>query len=448
MALTFSAVTRLRPLLLIVASLLFAYSVVTRVYLHAFPPHPHSHPLNSPPNSPSFLVSPSDPDTLPASNDPYGSDSAPADPPPALPPPPELAALHLSRQLSCPAAIEQYGFIRGLSAFQPDHLTKSLVIPRMPADDVAWVQKLPPWLGLEVYTYNASPGPATFPAPPDSHAVLEVPRNKGNEAMTYLTYIIDHYAALPDVSVFVHAHASAWHNNDLHLDATPLMLRELNYRRVVARGFMNLRCHWVPGCPDWIMPFTDGDSKWKFEETLMAGAFRELFPRAREVPKVLAGACCAQFAVSREALQSVTLGEYMRMRQWLLDTEIEDRYSGRILEYLWHYIFTGKTVLCPQEHVCYCDGYGMCFGGQDEYDAYMVLKHETAQKEESLKIAVKIGPQAGDDLAARERGIAEMREEVKAARGVLAEMVRAARERGRDPEARRREVGEDEFSGS
>ena len=38
--------------------------------------------------------------------------------------------------------------------------------------------------------------------------------NKGNEAMAYLTYIIDHYEALPGIMLFVHAHRDgfkAWH---------------------------------------------------------------------------------------------------------------------------------------------------------------------------------------------------------------------------------------------
>ena len=26
--------------------------------------------------------------------------------------------------------------------------------------------------------------------------------------------------------------------------------------------------------------------------------------------------------------------------------------------------------MCPKEHVCYCDGFGVCFGGEDEYDEY------------------------------------------------------------------------------
>jgi hypothetical protein len=42
-------------------------------------------------------------------------------------------------------------------------------------------------------------------------------------------------------------------------------------------------------------------------------------------------------------------------------------------------------VLCPQEHVCYCDGYGICFGGKKEYDKYLVKYREKTDAEGQLE---------------------------------------------------------------
>jgi hypothetical protein len=38
-----------------------------------------------------------------------------------------------------------------------------------------------------------------------------LPENKGNEAMAYLTYIIENYDNLPESVAFVHGHDSSWH---------------------------------------------------------------------------------------------------------------------------------------------------------------------------------------------------------------------------------------------
>lgn len=105
------------------------------------------------------------------------------------------------------------------------------------------------------------------------------------------------------------------------------------------------------------------------------------------VPETLAQPCCGQFAVSRERLLSVPRERFVAYREWLLQTPLSDHFSGRLWEYLWQYIFAGKAVLCPAEHICYCRGYGLCFGreeGDDDgavddekgYEEYVKLRDE------------------------------------------------------------------------
>ena len=33
-------------------------------------------------------------------------------------------------------------------------------------------------------------------------------------------------------------------------------------------------------------------------------------------------------------------------------------------------MFTGENVICPNEHVCYCDGYGVCFETHDHFSKW------------------------------------------------------------------------------
>ncbi|KAH7134034.1 hypothetical protein EDB81DRAFT_886838 [Dactylonectria macrodidyma] len=67
-------------------------------------------------------------------------------------------------------------------------------------------------------------------------------QNKGNEAMTYLTYLIDHYDDLPEVMVFMHGHRTAWHNNALIRRSSSLTVNKLRPEAVIQNGFVNLAC--------------------------------------------------------------------------------------------------------------------------------------------------------------------------------------------------------------
>lgn len=71
-------------------------------------------------------------------------------------------------------------------------------------------------------------------------------------------------------------------------------------------------------------------------------------------------ACCAQFAVSREQIYKRPLNDYIKIRQWVMDTEKDDAKSGRVMEYLWHIIFGKEAVHCPDQDTCYCKVYGRC----------------------------------------------------------------------------------------
>lgn len=189
----------------------------------------------------------------------------------------------------------------------------------------------------------------------------------------YLTYMIDHYDDLPDTVVFIHAHRHAWHNNDIMMQDGLAMLRRLNHDRVARLGYMNVRCHHEPGCPDWIhmdRPGGDFDFVRKPEEIYWRRSIWEDIHPGAAIPTSLSGVCCAQFALSRDRIREVPIERLLHYRKWLLNTGLSDAYSGRIFEYIWHYIFTGHEVYCPAQNTCYCDGYGICFGGRGKYDEY------------------------------------------------------------------------------
>ncbi|OCK78479.1 hypothetical protein K432DRAFT_444611 [Lepidopterella palustris CBS 459.81] len=236
--------------------------------------------------------------------------------------------------------------------------SRILVLPKTTDEDIAWIHSELPEVPLAVYEVD------------NATAEYHVPKNKGREAMVYLTYLIDHYDSLPDTVLFFHSHRYAWHNNVLMGLDTAQAIRRLNLARVVRLGYMNTRCHHDPGCPDWIhmdRPAIDFDFFRKPEEIYYRkSVWEELNPGAA-IPPSLSQPCCAQFAVSRERVRQVPRERFIHYREWLLNTPMDDQFSGRIFEYIWQWIFTGNGVYCPAMNSCYCDGYGICFGGAAKF---------------------------------------------------------------------------------
>ncbi|OJJ46056.1 hypothetical protein ASPZODRAFT_152288 [Penicilliopsis zonata CBS 506.65] len=318
--------------------------------------------------------------------------------------------------------------------------SKILVAPRMTEEDTSWIAKeLPDW---ESAIYVAD----------DPTAELHPPMNKGHEVMVYLSYIIENYDQLPDIIAFMHSHQFAWHNEEIFETDAAQMLRRLNPARVIREGYMNLRCVWAPGCPSWMHPGTLKEDRTKQEETMLARSWGEIFPE-EPIPDVLAQPCCAQFAVSRERILSIPRSRFIFWRDWMLRTELSDYISGRIWEYLWHVIFTGENVVCPQEHVCYCDGYGLCFGGEDTYNTFQKARNEKTKLEDQLthwrdRARLLESTRGRGRLSESSRlhvpdpGVdIDFQNKIEEKRRIIAEMLADAEARGANPELRAAELG-------
>ena len=333
------------------------------------------------------------------------------------------------------------------SQFQPGsprppgyNYTKMIVMPKRKADDTSWVDEELPDFRQALYVVD------------DWRAKLRPPKNKGNEVMVYLSYLIDFYDDLPDVSIFVHSHRWAWHNNDLLDGDTAMMIRHLSPERVIREGYMNLRCQWYPGCPDWLHPAADSEQEDKKEEALIAKAWKELFP-GDPVPAVLAQPCCSQFALSRERIRAQPRAEYERLRSWLLHTKLRNSMSGRVFEYLWQVIFAGRTALCASMHACYCDGYGACFASEETFQAWFEARYNVRQDELDL-MGYEIAQQAHDEYVRRGEWreaeklevlsapeMAMIRQKINEGWFVLDDKRQAALKLGQDPAARAKVAG-------
>ncbi|KAI1177865.1 hypothetical protein F4777DRAFT_540670 [Nemania sp. FL0916] len=225
-----------------------------------------------------------------------------------------------------------------------------LVVASVKAENTSWIPALLPDWHANIYVAD------------DAKAALTVPANKGREAMVYLTYIIDRYADLPENVLFVHASRFAWHNDDPDYDALPT-LRSFRLPHLRTEGYVNLRCVWVIGCPGEIHPAQDAAHKDDADKVqakhIYKQAFEELLPGVT-VPEVVGVSCCSQFGVTRETIRSRPREDYIRYRDWLLGTPLDDALNGRVFEFAWHIIFGKEAVYCPSAAECYCNVFGLC----------------------------------------------------------------------------------------
>lgn len=197
---------------------------------------------------------------------------------------------------------------------------------------------------------------------------------------------------------------------------------------------------------------------YKTEEILLAKTWSELFP-LDQVPEVLAQPCCAQFALSRERIQALPHAQYVWYRNWLFNTKLPDFSSGRVWEYVWQFVFTGNNVYCPKEHICFCDQFGACFGGEAEYDEFAKIKAELGArrgdlqkwedngkkieeltKEGKLDEAKEVEvPEPGKD--------AEFKKEIERLDPIVNRLKDEAKKRGEDPRNRAKEAGREWHEG-
>jgi hypothetical protein len=131
--------------------------------------------------------------------------------------------------------------------------------------------------------------------------------------------------------------------------------------RNLTHGFMQLGC--IQRDESFIFPRivsanhkSINGKRWK---EAMAGFFaqswREYLGEAfggAPLPHFVKAACCASFAVTREAVRRRPLAFYEGLREWLLRTPQDKYWAGVSIEFSWHMAFTGMAVFDPPVELC------------------------------------------------------------------------------------------------
>lgn len=228
--------------------------------------------------------------------------------------------------------------------------SRALVVVARSHDVVQWMDKVhSDWIQ---YTYLVSED--TNP-----NKTLHVPANFGNEAMRYLSFLIDRYDSLPDIIAFRYGHENSWHQRFNAADE----VNNLNLTTVRLRRYQNFKCE-VPCNQHIYLAETqrNGDDKKLISTRSDAPVDAAIYEHWKSwfgdpMPEDVAAACCAQFVVTKEAVYRWPKEKYIFWRQWLLVTSLGDHHSGMVFERLWHVIFGMPPVQCESEDQCLCSIY-------------------------------------------------------------------------------------------
>ena len=197
-----------------------------------------------------------------------------------------------------------------------------------------WLAKVPAGWTIHRYATDLDPT-AELTKKQRQLGLRPVVANKGHEAMAYLTYIVDHYHALPDVVFFHRDKRHARYQDDVPAEEQVANLRSAY---VVAKGYASARC--VPECENVVeLPdkTVDFDAfRYHGREVHLATLIRTFLHKEEEMPTKLAAPCCSQFAASREAIHRRPLDWWKRLRQWLVDAPLDSASARKLMEQTWH----------------------------------------------------------------------------------------------------------------
>lgn len=158
----------------------------------------------------------------------------------------------------------------------------------------------------------------------------------------------------------------------------------------------------------------------RLEELFNYEIFSELFPGLAllDFPPYFAGTCCSQFAVSRDQIRSRPKEQYERLYNWA-KTYPDDAESGRVFEYAWPFIFTGRGTWCPSMQECYCKTYNFCLENAKDLAA-LIRWNELRTRREEVQWQLTFVEDAMDTSIRKQLAISSAEEEVESIKAEFA----------------------------
>ncbi|KAL4444198.1 hypothetical protein ABPG75_011935 [Micractinium tetrahymenae] len=238
----------------------------------------------------------------------------------------------------------------GLPCARTEYAKSMLVVLAAHGENTSWALNSGVKIPIKVYT-NSNDSSVPIAA-----GVLS---GRGKEARSYIAAILEHWDHLPDAVAFMHAHRDSWHNflGDTHTNSE---WRLKNLRWPVNQNYVDLTCKE----PIHDIGILRTDLASPSLGTDIAYAWKEHFNRYLGLypPKTIVTPCCAQFLVTRKAIQKHPREFYEGMIRWMDSTLTEK--PELVMEYLWQIMFSRRHrgmyawSYLPTTCACYLYGLG------------------------------------------------------------------------------------------
>ena len=154
--------------------------------------------------------------------------------------------------------------------------------------------------------------------------------NVGDEVTAYLKFIIERYDTLPEHTVFLHGHETAYHQHgDRHMLE---MIRTANIKKY---GFLDINNTWDGSSPNETSPILG------MGHLFTNNSLREMLS---PFPDIIITCLASQFIVSKENILRNSKEFYKKLYE-----TVKTKYDGYLMEYAWHKIFTGTWNFIPRK---------------------------------------------------------------------------------------------------
>jgi hypothetical protein len=181
----------------------------------------------------------------------------------------------------------------------------------------------------------------------NNYEIINQPLNIGNEASSYLNYIVDNYYNLPEYMYFCHGHNFSEHQNYTN----DFIINNVDYTLV---DYLNVSNYYNIIDSEKTLTLLKYEKKTDNKPYLIINYFFENFlSKFLNIKSEFNSFSCAQFFVKRELVLSNSFEFYNDCLDWfyskksiVLDNHFlvdNNVYSSRVFEWLWYYIFTKQT---------------------------------------------------------------------------------------------------------
>jgi len=162
----------------------------------------------------------------------------------------------------------------------------------------------------------------------DSNSSYNVPVNKGQEASSYLKYIVDYYDNLTDFTFFIHDDEFAWHHSGSLIDKFDEAVKsnEKYYN-------VNDRCVWFSETDIAFRMCYDDLLVWYNEYIEEYIPFSQV-PNNKNFLDGYTGS--AQFLIHKDLIRNLPKEFYKKLYDWITTTDIPNWKTSRFLEWTWH----------------------------------------------------------------------------------------------------------------